>query len=339
MAKETLISLQYMRAVAALMVVIHHARNPHPWLFNPIDDYYSFALGVDIFFVISGFVMYLAARNELPGEFLRKRIIRVVPLYWLATFALLILNTRLNFSSISFDEATHIIKSLFFIPHYSFSRTNDIFPYLVPGWTLNYEMFFYLIFCIGLLLARTLLLTSIVIVLLSITGFFIESQNALITFYTAPLLIEFLLGMWIAYAYVNKLISNTLFIFLPIGFLGLFTIPFVPDGDVRLTIKIISSAMIIIGAVAFGTRSNYSKLLNLLGDASYSIYLTHAVISLDLAEKIWRKLPLEGWTQFISWLLFTVFISSIIGILTHLYVEKPSIRWLRKHWQGKVSKA
>ncbi len=335
MAKETLISLQYLRAIAALMVVVHHARNSHSWLFNPLENYYAFALGVDIFFVISGFVMYLAARNEQPSEFLRKRIIRVVPLYWLATFALLVLNTRLNFSGISTDEVIHILKSLFFIPHYSFSRTNDIFPYLVPGWTLNYEMFFYLIFCIGLMCSKTLSLPTVIILILATLGFFIESDNALITFYTSPLLIEFLLGMWIAYAYVKGMISKALVIMLPIGFIGLLWIPFLADADVRLMVKIACSSLIIIGAIAMGTTANYNKLLNLLGDASYSIYLTHAVISLSLAERIWRKVPFDGWLQFIGWIIFSLLISSIIGVLVHLYAEKPSIKWLRNNWRSK----
>jgi exopolysaccharide production protein ExoZ len=339
MAKETLISLQYLRAIAALMVVLHHARNSHSWLFNPIEDYYAFALGVDIFFVISGFVMYLAARNEYPTEFLRKRIIRVVPLYWIATLALVILNTRLNFSMLTTEEFVHILKSLFFIPHYSYSRTSEIWPYLVPGWTLNYEMFFYLIFCIGLIFTRTLLLTSVVIGSLALLGFLIESKSAVITFYTEPLLIEFLLGMWVAYAYLNNMLSKFFITCLPFGFIGLFSIPFVADADIRLMIKIISSTMIVVGAVAYGPRSNYSKLLNLLGDASYSIYLTHAVISLDFAEKVWRKLPLDGWPQFIGWVVFSLLISSIVGVLVHLYAEKPSIAWLRKNWHGKTRKA
>ena len=84
-----IISLQYLRAVAALLVVFHHVRNPGNGLFNPISHWNFGQAGVDMFFLISGYIMYAVARQERPVRFLQRRIVRIVPLYWIATLFLL----------------------------------------------------------------------------------------------------------------------------------------------------------------------------------------------------------------------------------------------------------
>jgi exopolysaccharide production protein ExoZ len=78
-------SIQYLRAFAVLLVIFHHARNPKPWLHNALQSYTSGEAGVDIFFLISGFIMFTAARNEHYSDFLKRRVIRIMPMYWLAT--------------------------------------------------------------------------------------------------------------------------------------------------------------------------------------------------------------------------------------------------------------
>jgi len=190
-----LISIQYSRALAALMVVLHHARNPENWLSNPLEGYSAFAWGADIFFVISGFIMYVAARNENHVDFLGRRIIRVVPLYWGATFALLAINTHYHIWLIDSGDFSHLINSLFFIPHYSPYHPDRVWPYLIQGWTLDYEMLFYLIFFFGLMIQRTLIVSNIAILSLFCLGILIEPQSAILKAYTKPILLEFLLGV------------------------------------------------------------------------------------------------------------------------------------------------
>ena len=115
-------AIQYLRALAALFVVFHHSRNPEPWLFNPIPQLDVGQSGVDIFFVISGFIMYSAARAEAPWEFIVRRAVRIVPMYWLATFFLVILNVvHDNFHR---WDIKHVFYSIFFIPHYKRNTTN-----------------------------------------------------------------------------------------------------------------------------------------------------------------------------------------------------------------------
>lgn len=324
-----LILIQYLRAIAALMVVIHHAREPQAWLYNPLEFYQAFAWGVDIFFVISGFIMYVAAINEKPLEFIKKRAIQVIPLYWAATLLLLLILTKFHPFSITSDEFFHLIKSLLFIPHYTPTPPIKIYPYLIPGWTLNYEMFFYLIFCLGLLWNRTMLVCSVLILSLTISGFLFSYQNAVMKVYSNPILLEFLGGLWIGYIYKSNKIPKNLWFLIVFGFLGLFSLPFLYLDDYVIGARIVFSLMIIIGAISISGQPPYSRLLNLLGDASYSIYLTHAVVSIRIAHKLWSSVPVTGMFQFIMWVMLTLLISSIIGVIVYTYFEKPVLRFLR----------
>ena len=334
--REQLISIQYLRAFAVLMVVLHHARNPKDWLFNPLEGYSAFAWGVDIFFVISGFIMYVAARNEKHFDFLGRRIIRVVPLYWGATLVFLAINTNFHIWWINSEVFTHLLQSLFFVPHYSPSHPDQIWPYLIPGWTLNYEMFFYLVFFFGLMAKRALLVSSLAILSMVFLGIIIEPQSAIMKEYTNPIMLEFLCGVWVAYAYLNGFLNKNLSVLVLIGFLGLFLLPFATEEDLVVAGRIACSTMIIAGAASLGERTPHNKLLNLLGDASYSIYLTHAIFSLSWSSKIWHQVPVEGWLQFSGWIILTLAISSVTGIVVHLYFEKPMLKWLRTKWKGKA---
>jgi exopolysaccharide production protein ExoZ len=332
--KRQLISIQYLRAIAALMVVLHHARNSKQWLFNPLEGYNAFAWGVDIFFVLSGFIMYAAARKENHLDFLGRRIIRVVPLYWIATLALLSINTNFHIWWIGTDGFSHVLQSLFFIPHYSLSKPDHIWPYLIPGWTLNYEMLFYLIFYVGLMVKRPLLISTLAIFSLFSIGVIFSPETAPLKAYTRPILLEFLCGVWIAWAYTKGVFDKTIPSFIVIGFAFLFILPFINAQELTIAGRALASSMIIAGALYLGEQIPYFKLLHLLGDASYSIYLTHTFISLRYSSKIWSKVPLEGWVQFSGWVALTLVVSSIVGIVVHLYIEKPVLRWLRFKWEN-----
>jgi exopolysaccharide production protein ExoZ len=320
------------------MVVLSHAINPRGWLFNPLEGYDAFAWGVDIFFVISGFIMFVAARNENHIDFLGRRIIRVVPLYWGATFVLLIIKTNFHVWQINSETFAHFIKSLFFVPHYSPSFPDELWPYLVLGWTLNYEMLFYLIFFLGLMIQRALIVTTISILSLFILGVFIEPQNAILEAYTRPILLEFLLGVWVARAYLNGSLNKNCSALIFIGLGGLLLTPFVIDENLIMAGRIVCSTLIIVGAVSLGKRVAHNKLLNLIGDASYSIYLTHTIFSLRWFSKIWHHAPIEGWPQFAGWVILSLVLSSAVGIIIYLYVEKPIIKWLRTKWKVVIKK-
>lgn len=327
---EQFLSIQYLRAIAALLVVLHHARNPAPWLFNPLEHYRAFAWGVDIFFVISGFIMYVAARHESPGEFLKKRFIRVAPLYWAATLSLLVIQTKLNLSSVTPELWAHVLRSIAFVPHFSPYAPEQIWPYLKPGWTLNYEMFFYFIFFIALVIRRQIIIVvSAVLLLLTTLGTAVHFECAIALTYTSPIMLEFLFGIWIALFHIRKGGLPKWYIWLlPIGLYGLILSPF---SDENLLGRIIFSTMIVAGAVSIGARTPRSTLGKLLGDASYSIYLTHSFLSIGIASNLSRLLPIDGWPQFLTHLALSLAISIIVGVIVHIIVEKPMLSWCRDH--------
>lgn len=331
-------AIQYLRAVAALMVVLFHAQSPG--LFNPLKNYPATAWGVDIFFVISGFIMYAIARNEAPREFLVRRIIRVVPLYWLATLTLLLMHQKAAILSMSHELVDHIVKSLFFIPHYNLSHPNIIWPYLIPAWTLTYEMFFYILFFIGLLINHVRLTLVITISLLVIAGQLHDFSTPITMTLVNPIMLEFLMGILIASVYMTYGLPARLAWLLPTGFICLMSLPFIHTPVPLLCWKILFSSMIVLGAVAIGDRAPPSRLWNLLGDASYSIYLTHTVFSLELARRVLGLLPLSGIPQFAVWIVLSLGISAVVGILIYILIEKPVLNWLRDMWRmiGRVKK-
>ena len=305
------------------MVVIHHARNPRPWLFNPLHNYNQFASGVDIFFLISGFIMYVAARTESPARFTWKRVSRIVPLYWLATLTLFASRRGLNIFSIPKPEIKHIIYSLLFIPQYSPEHPGQIVPYPVPGWSLNYEIFFYFIFAFALLIKRPLLAPSCIIIFLVTLGALgPQLTNPIWKIFTDAKMLEFLAGIWIGYLYAAGGLKSGLTSLAPSGFLGLFLL-----GNYSVIATILFCSMILIGAVAYSTTAPKIGLLSSVGDSSYSIYLSHGIIGLYISRTIVAELPLTGWSQFLTLITISLVTSVLVGGILYNLLEKPLLRF------------
>lgn len=320
-------SVQWLRGLAAVMVVAHHARKPFPWLSSPLSDYHAFASGVDIFFVISGFIMFVAARSEPPLEFLRKRFVRVVPMYWIWTLLLLVLTMKGRIFSIAPEEADHVVRSLLFVPHYSIVAPDQVWPYLIPGWTLNYEVFFYAVFFAALIVGRPLLFTTATIGLLVSWGVLSKFEHdAVLLTYTNPQMLEFVAGLLIGWLYVRYHFPGWLLVLLPVGMAGLL----VPEiASLSVGVNILSSAMILLGAIAANAFLPDVPWLRKIGDASYSIYLSHTVIGLSLAKKFLPMLPGPGFSSFWLWLVGAVFCSTAVGYAMHRFMEKPLLAWMK----------
>ena len=165
---------------------------------------FDFGVGVDVFFVISGFIMaYITAdkfgRPGASGQFLTRRLIRLVPLYWLFTLAMLaamvlvpgqLAHTALN--------PAHILASYLFIPW--LDSTGLAHPILGLGWTLNYEMYFYVIFAVMLFLPRRIGLWSLAVLFcaLALLHPAIDPAQVQLSFWTDPIILEFLFGIGLA---------------------------------------------------------------------------------------------------------------------------------------------
>ena len=188
---DTILSVQWLRGLAALIVVLFHLELA-PWG----------ASGVDVFFVISGFIMWRTTQHKdmHPATFYRHRIWRIVPIYWIYTLLLVLAFFAVPsaFSRLQFDWA-HLATSFFFIPWQS-PTSGLATPFLVQGWSLNYEMFFYLIFGATLALASHLRLATITCLLsgLVVLGCLVEPTSTAGRVYLDPLLLEFLAGVWVA---------------------------------------------------------------------------------------------------------------------------------------------
>jgi exopolysaccharide production protein ExoZ len=323
----TLISIQVLRAVACLMVLVHHARNPRPWMFDPMVGW-NLTTGVDIFFVISGFIMFAAAREDAPAEFMRRRVIRIAPLYWIAT---LTWAAWLAFRDLPTPDAAHLWLSLGLIPHESPMHANTVWPVLVPGWTLTFEMGFYLLFALGLAVRRLVPVTTVAILALVAAGFLFKPEAAVVRAFTGPILLAFLAGVWIAWAHAKASFAPLWRHAWPLALagglgLGLHATPLM---DLPKIWVVASSAALVAGALAFEPmlRARRPKVMELLGDASYAIYLFHTLV---LAMVMWqgRKLPLEGWPQFLTLMALGCGLSTLVGVAVHLWVEKPMLRVL-----------
>ena len=133
-------SIQLLRFISAFLIITIHLG-------------YNFGhIGVDIFFIISGFIItYVSQINS--SQFFIKRFIRVIPIYWLVIFIFFIsLNLFPNLFDLSKPNIIYLLKSIFFIPFNNLNTGH--YPIVIYGWTLNYEIYFYLIFSISLLFSK-----------------------------------------------------------------------------------------------------------------------------------------------------------------------------------------
>src|SRR5258708_8993373 len=198
--RSQLLSIQYLRGLAALSVLATHALQ-WPLAEMKLGLLKTGRLGVDVFFIISGFIITTIAGDGRfdPRDFLIRRAFRIVPAYWTATLLVTILAVAIptQFRT-TVPTIEGLVKSLLFIP-----SLEPKAPLLVLGWTLNFEVFFYLVFASLFFLgskARTLFLLGTFAFLVAI-GQFVPGLSHVEAIYTSPSLIGFSFGTILAQAY------------------------------------------------------------------------------------------------------------------------------------------
>jgi exopolysaccharide production protein ExoZ len=196
--------LQALRAIAAWLVVADHAliNVTHDDLQNPATSVaWAFGnIGVYLFFVISGFIMVHVCwddfgRRGSATNFLRKRIIRIVPLYWLATIAAFAFH---NISATRVENAgcSELVRSLLFIPYHD---ENGVWaPIVGQGWTLNYEMMFYAIFAAAMAFRRQIAIPAIgaALGMFALVGSFLPT--GILKYLSSPIILWFVFGIGLA---------------------------------------------------------------------------------------------------------------------------------------------
>ncbi len=348
----TLNASQYLRAAAAVMVVYHHARDRLPGVFealpNPVGE-----AGVDLFFVISGFIMMVTtmARPIGPASFITHRLIRIAPTYWICTAALALFVT-LAAGVVNIPVTwPHFLQSMFFIPH-SNPSDQSIEPLLAPGWTLDFEMFFYGIFSLSLFLAIRRRLPAMVGMLLGLTvlGQVFRPAGPLLSVYTSPLLLEFAAGAIVGRLYhanrIPRLTTRTgSLAMIAGGAVAIFSATFMlprpfPDFATSLlrvgtygfaaVIVVVSALGLERSAIGKNRRTPALMLLGLVGDASYSLYLTH-LFSIAVLRIGWLSLGLgtEGIIWALAFVGASLLVSVAVGIASYLALERPLTKTLR----------
>lgn len=328
-----LVYIQILRFFAAAAVVAFHAWGLAPTYIKVPEGTWSFGLdhaghGVDLFFVISGFIIYFATHRTplTPAAFLRRRVERIVPLYFFVIAIVTALAFVLPdpFDTPGWFTPQHILKSLAFI-----SFTDGIMPVVFVGWSLEYEMYFYL--CVALLMAMTRnVWRNIVLVFCGVVmiGLIPGVAGALgnHTFFIDPLILEFVLGVLIGKWFVHGRPGNIELAATVCAFAALLLV----DPTNRAIVYGLPSAELVIVASYISrlrpTPSRLEYALERLGDASYSIYLAQ-VNTVWLACKYTAMLMPNIAPMALVAVATTACIA--LGLLLNIFIERPLLAFCR----------
>lgn len=344
-------NLQYLRGIAALLVVIGHtlqlvseklAPIGHP-LLKHFEQ--TGAIGVDIFFVISGFIMFHVTPNDTgpaaARTFWLRRMVRVMPLYWIMTTIVVafyltgIPRTQIDLS------ASYLTLSYLLLPVESLRGWME--PVMPVGWTLIYEMFFYFCFGLALLLPARLRAISVTLAMgsLVLVGQLapeLRERSIVFATYSSTLLIEFLFGVWIARAYQSGLrIPTALALALMgVGFAVLSAF-YIGVELTRFLISGVPAAAVVFGAVMLeknlGRSSRPIRPLKVLGDASYSLYLGHPVVLFAVSYST-RFVGELGTTGLLSFFASALAAQIVLSILSFRLLERPITNVLNRRIAG-----
>lgn len=317
-AFPTIRSIQTLRAIAALLVVLFH-----------LDIAPMGYTGVDLFFVISGYIMGIIGVRESPRDFITRRLTRIAPLYWAVTLALcamsLVPGLMRNFQ---FDAA-QLVQSLLFIPYRN--PDGQIWPLLIPGWTLNFEMFFYVLFAVGLALRRPLLSTVVLLGGLVVVGAALSPADPRLMIYTNPLILEFAAGLAIA-AWGQRISGTVGAILLTCGtalFVLMLTRSGMDEGFARILLAGLPATLIVAGILTVERTGYWPKMrpLETLGDWSYSLYLTHGIVLAFVA-----KLTHDPLVELVAGLAASIAVAGLV----YRIVEKPIDDWFKARRRKKT---
>jgi peptidoglycan/LPS O-acetylase OafA/YrhL len=341
-SKKILNSIQFLRGFAALAVVIHHTGGYVKRYYEPtllFGDHFSLGFaGVDLFFVISGFIIHFTSKKYLNNpsklnEYLKKRFIRVFPIYWIVTTTLFFLSWLLvkilqkNIFSIGYPETT-----------LAYLKTYTLFPLhfaINPAtWTLSYELFFYVCFAIVIVSKRLWIIPAIIMAVSFFNIFVDVSEVAYIdlnyyNFVFSGYNFEFLFGVLIYWFYEKIDLSNLISVILLLISAFIIVVFGYSVGDYDSYRRVLTfgfpSGFILIALLNLEKNKaiSFPKFTIILGDASYALYLIHFPMMLLL-----NKLPqIFGFSfsgfQEVLYSYFIIFSIIITSLFVHKWVEKP----------------
>jgi exopolysaccharide production protein ExoZ len=326
-------NLQALRIYAAIPVILYHTNFRLPGI-RPIGVF-----GVHMFFLLSGYIMASICDTDSTA-FVRRRLIRIIPLYW--TLTLLLYSVAWKFPHLMNATRalpTELFKSLFFVP---FQKSNGLYqPILFVGWTVNYEMFFYMMLSIAILINKrraALIGASLMLGVMAVCSFF-TATSSIARFYSDTVLLECILGL-ISY-YAVRAASTRLTPAMKPALLGLalsslIVLPSIEEFGVLAHLPDIlrygPTSFVLICSVcllALMGADFKAGVIVLLGDASYVMYLTHPYIEEFLDRVVGRFLPIFHIDKPIGCLIAMAFVLPT-SVFLYLKVDKPILRYLSR---------
>ncbi|WP_159713339.1 acyltransferase family protein [Sphingomonas sp. AX6] len=339
--------MQALRGVAAAAVVVHHAilisihRYP--------DDAKSAqiipsqwaielgSIGVDIFFILSGFLMvwisepYLKQKKTVT-HFFRQRVLRIWPMYAIVTIVTLIPISLVYIQTgvRPFDLQLYRVMGILFWP--SFSEYGHLQPIVVVGWTLIYEIVFYACFAIALLIRKGSLLLnlSLIIAFLYITSSFGSSVWS--ELFGNDLLFEFLIGASIGALACSSNPARhrviTLMAFAMV--LGSFA-AHLTGSENRVLLFGLPAGAIFLAFLTLENKIFWPQWIKVLGDASYSIYLTHMIVMylVTVPVALWLSIYMPSSWSIILVSAISFLLSIIVGVSAYFLMEDPVTKFLK----------
>ncbi len=344
--KRNLNLIQVLRGVASLLVVLYHTTSllKENTNLNFLGGFFMFGgAGVDIFFVLSGFIITYSSKQLIQKNatfflFLKRRFVRIFPVYWLLISALLLLQALLP---------------SFYKTHYDFTFANLLSTYfLFPqhimlngvSWTLSYELFFYFLFSLTFLIKNKNILIGMsffylaAIIILPLFGFDYESGGKWYNLIFFPMNIEFFMGITVALliAFLPTKIAKPFIIigtllFLCGGILSNYGIALAAGPFNRVLLFGIPSFFLIAGVVKleFAKEIKTHGIFIALGEASYSLYLVHLPL-IAAFLKVAGKYLSQSILLLHAAAFITIIIVSIASIYFFRLVEKPMINKINK---------
>jgi exopolysaccharide production protein ExoZ len=345
MHRGEIVSIQYLRGLAALGVLLCHASLALLDKEQGLVPLGAGAAGVDLFFVISGFIMFYTTANRplTTGEFYLRRFIRIFPLYFaVSTLAFLIARVA-PFATRTFSpNLIDYIRSILFVPYYT--TTGQAATLLIPlvrpevgqGWTLDYEVFFYAIFGLSLYVPQRYRMRAFmaVFLVLATIGVLFRPSGAIFSTYTDSLLLEFVLGVVLGHVLIRKCRNS-------IKIAGVLLLTSSGIASVAIQVfttsslpRVIAFGLPAASIVAIALWLEHAELmprlpfLLLLGDASYSLYLLHGFV-LAVLRRVWQRyFDVNLISTHIIFILVSVLAAEVVGIVAFRYAERPVTRTL-----------
>ncbi len=345
MSKETkgyrarIDSVQQLRALAAICVVLVHAGSELGETLQGITPPlvpHDLVIGVDVFFAISGFIMYVTSSALEPGlrsalSFCRKRFIRIVPIYWFFT-TLMLAATLLAAKHMTNPgmEVGHVLASYAFLPS-EHPAAATLQPLLRVGWTLNYEMFFYVLFACSLLVPGPMRFRGILVSIFALGAIGVATDpGGLLGFYTDSVIISFAFGLVVGKLYANGILHGSgrgllLGIMAIVAFVLLGPLRNIGPGDfgirgmtLGVPAALLLASFVCLERIGGQVFPRLASALTTLGDSSYSLYLSH-MFAIGVFKMAFSPFTLA---EVLIALPLCVLFCIICGHLAYLLLEK-----------------